>query len=118
DEASFFSPAYNFAMYGNLATTVHKDFLPGAAAYTYWMPPLYMLLLGTVFKIFGVSILNAKLLSLVLVLLSAYIITRWTRNRNIQLPLAAIFLICPFVILVSTYIRMEALAIFLTVLAF
>jgi hypothetical protein len=117
DEATFLSPAYNLAVHGTFSTDIHASFLPGADTYTYWMPPLYMFLLGGVLKIFGVSILNAKLFSYLLTLCSAFLLSLLTKDRYVRTILVSLFLICPFIIIISARIRMEALAIVLICLS-
>lgn len=117
DEGSFFSPAQSLANKGILASDIHKDFLPGSALYTYWMPPLYLLLLGGFFKIFGSTVIVAKIVSLVLSCGSVLLLSSLTKDKYGKATVAALFLICPFIIITSAFIRVEALAIFLTVLA-
>ncbi len=117
DEASFFSPAQSLATKGNLASDVHKSFLPGAGTHTYWMPPLYIVLLGSFFKIFGSTVMAAKIFSLLLTCGSALLLASLAKDRYGKASAAALFLICPFIIITSAFIRVEALAIFLTALA-
>lgn len=117
DEASFFSPAQSFANRGILASDIHKSFLPGSAEHTYWMPPLYIVLLGGFLKIFGDTVLAAKILSLVLSCGSALALSSLTKDKYGKAIAAGLFLICPFIIITSAFIRVEALAIFITVLA-
>jgi hypothetical protein len=113
DESSFFSPAQNLAENGVFASPVHEGFLPGAGRYTYWMPPLYMLLLAGIFKIFGATVLNAKLLTFILTGLSAFLITLLSKDRYVRICLAGLFLVCPYIITSSAFIRMEGLALLL-----
>lgn len=117
DEASFFSPAYDFSMKGILSSDVHKNFLPGAASHTYWMPPFYMVVLALFLKITGPTVFNAKLLSFILTCVSAAAISKLSNNRYAKIILPALFLISPFVIITSAYIRMEALAVLLIILS-
>ena len=117
DESSFFSPALSFATKGNLASDIHKSFLPGAGTYTYWMPPLYILVLGCFLKVFGTTVMAAKVLSLLLTCGSALLLASLARSRYGKASVAALFLICPFIIITSAFVRVEALAIFLTLLA-
>lgn len=117
DEASFFSPAQSLAKEGNLASDVHQNFLPGAGKYTYWMPPLYAVLLGSFFKLFGSTVMAAKVFSLLLTCGSALLLASLAKDRHGKASAAALFLICPFIIITSAFIRVEALAIFLTALA-
>lgn len=117
DEATFLSPAYNLAVHGKFSSDIHASFLPGADRYTYWMPPLYMFLLGAILKTFGVTILTAKLFSLILILSSAVFVSLFSKDKYTRLVLVSLFLICPFITIVSARIRMEALAIFLICLS-
>ncbi|HUC83522.1 MAG TPA: hypothetical protein VMR70_21595 [Flavisolibacter sp.] len=117
DEASFFSPAQSFAEKGRLASDIHRNFLPGAEKYTYWMPPLYIVLLGTFFQLFGSTVMVAKAVSLLLSCASAMLLTAFAKEKYTKLVGASLFLVCPFIIITSAFIRVEALAIFLTVLA-
>jgi hypothetical protein len=117
DEGSFFSPAQSLSNKGIMASDIHKSFLPGSAVYTYWMPPLYILVLGGVFEIFGSTVIIAKAVSLLLTCGSALLLSLFAKNRNDKFFAAALFLICPFIIITSAFIRVEALAIFLTMLA-
>jgi hypothetical protein len=117
DEGSFFSPAQSLSNKGIMASDIHKSFLPGSAVYTYWMPPLYILLLGGVFEIFGSTVIIAKLVSLLLTCGSALLLSSFAKDRYEKICAAALFLICPFIIITSAFIRVEALAIFLTVMA-
>ena len=117
DEASFFSPANSFVRHGKLSSDVHQSFLPGSAMYTYWMPPLYLVLLGAFLKIAGVTVFNAKFLSFILTCFSAFLISKISSDRYIKLSLSALVLICPFIIITSAFIRVEALAILLIVIS-
>jgi|GEM_PF-6904476 len=114
DEASFFSPAVSLADHGLLASPVHRSFLPGADRYTYWMPPLYLVLLGGWLTLTGTTVLAAKFLSCVLVLATAWTMTRMAASRYTRLWLAALVLVCPFILISSAFIRMEALGLLLT----
>jgi len=117
DEGSFFSPAYSFANHGRLSSDIHQSFLPGSAKYTYWMPPLYLVVLGSFLKMWGATVLNAKLLSFLFTGLSAYLISTLVADRFPKIILGGLLLICPFVIITSAFIRVEALAILLIVLS-
>lgn len=115
DEASFFSPAYSLAKHGVLSSDVHQSFLPGASRFTYWMPPLYLFILGYFLKLMGVTILNGKILSIIFTCVSAFTLASISKDRYIKLSAAALFLICPFIIITSAFIRVEALAILLII---
>lgn len=113
DEASFFSPAYNLAKKGVLSSEIHQSFLPGAKTYTYWMPPFYMVFLGTLLKLFGATVLNAKLISSICTCCSALLISFISKDRLTKICSVGLFLICPFIIITSAFIRVEALSILL-----
>ncbi len=115
DEASFFSPAYNIAKNGNLVTSVHSSSLPAGSQFTYWMPPLYMVLLGIFLKISGPTVLNAKLFSFIITLLCCLPISGLVKDKFHKILLCSLFLIIPFVIISSSFIRMESLSTLLSV---
>lgn len=117
DEASFFSPAYDLAVKGVLSSDVHAGFLPGAGEHTYWMPPFYMVFLSFFLKLTGTTVFNAKLLSLIITGLSALVLFRMFSNRYARVMVTALFLVCPFVIITSAYVRMEALGLLLILLS-
>jgi len=117
DEATFLSPAHNLAVHGKFSSDIHASFLPGADRYTYWMPPLYMFLLGVMLKTLGATLFTAKLFSLLLILSSAVFVFLFSKDKYTRIVLVSLLLICPFIIIVSARIRMEALAIFLICLS-
>ncbi len=117
DEGSFFSPAYSFAKYGRLSSDIHQIFLPGSLQYTYWMPPFYLVVLGTLLKITGITVFNAKVVSLIFTCFSAFLISTLTSDKYIKFSLISLLLICPFIIITSAFIRVEALAILLIVIS-
>lgn len=113
DEASFFSPAYSMATKGKLSSDIHATFLEGASRYTYWMPPLHFFLLSGFLKSFGATVFVAKLFSFLIMLVAAWVISFVSNDRWIKNLVVGLFLLCPFIIISSAYIRMEALAILL-----
>ena len=117
DEASFFSPAYNLATEGRLASPVHRLFLPGAANFTYWMPPFYLVLLGLWLKLTTPTLLAAKCFSTLLILVSAWTVSKLTHHRTGKIWLSVLLLICPFVLITAAFVRMEALGILLIILS-
>jgi hypothetical protein len=117
DEGSFFSPAYSFAKYGRLSSNIHQSFLPGSSRYTYWMPPFYLVVLGTLLKIAGITVFNAKVVSLIFTCFSAFLISTLTSDKYIKFSLTSLLLICPFIIITSAFIRVEALAILLIIIS-
>jgi hypothetical protein len=111
DEASFMSPARDLSDTGTFSSSIHAGLLPGADHCTYWVPPLYMLLLAGVFKVFGVTVLNGKLFSFFLVALGAFLITYMSDDLYVKICLAGLVLICPYILASSALMRMESLAI-------
>lgn len=65
DEGHFANPAVNLATKGFMGTTVLEagTWLKGIERYTYWVMPLYLVLLAGWFKIFGFSFIVMRALS-------------------------------------------------------
>ncbi|QKZ11180.1 glycosyltransferase family 39 protein [Spirosoma sp. KUDC1026] len=116
DEASFLSPAYDLAHKGVFSTSIHSQFLPGAAQYTYWMPPLFMLVLAGYSQIIGFSFLKAKLFAFVCFLVAGLLLSRVAKNKSTKLWTLSLWFCCPFVLMASTTIRMESVGILVTCL--
>lgn len=117
DEASFFSPAYSFAEKGKLSSEVHATFLPGSSTYTYWMPPFYMVTLGVIFKAFESSVFIAKLISFLCIIFGAILLSFISPNKLTRTWIIGLVLICPFIIISSAFIRMEAMAFMIVCIA-
>lgn len=106
DEASFLWPAIAFQEHDTLLSPVLNPNAP-----IMWMPPGYMALCGLVFKITGFSLPLARLLSALGVSAAAAcifaMIPRRLSLRLAALPLLAIYLLSPIVLLVGNTARME-----------
>src|SRR5579872_799893 len=63
DEALYSNPAIELLRHGTFGTTLFEGILPGVARHTYLQPPLYGLCLWAVFKVWGVGIVLARLVS-------------------------------------------------------
>ena len=67
DEAHFANPAYNLAFNGRLVTTIIEPddpFLRGIDRHTYWVLPLYPVLLAGWFKVSGFSLIRLRVFSI------------------------------------------------------
>ncbi|MFL5815274.1 MAG: glycosyltransferase family 39 protein, partial [Bdellovibrionia bacterium] len=64
DESLFAAPAIDLIRHGKMGTPLLTEVLPGIGERTYWMPPVYFVLLSGVFKIFGPGILAMRGLTL------------------------------------------------------
>jgi hypothetical protein len=64
DESLFASPAIDLVRHGKMGTPLLTEVLPGIGERTYWMPPVYFVLLSGVFKVFGPGILAMRGLTL------------------------------------------------------
>ena len=65
DESWFCNSAFTLATQGFLGTTMMPDFY-NIDHFTYWQPPVYLLLLSVSFKLFGFSIIQARIVSITL----------------------------------------------------
>ncbi len=60
DEVLFFSPAYSLATRNIMATQVLDGLIPGMESKTLWMPPNFVLILGSLLKVFPDSLLVGR----------------------------------------------------------
>lgn len=103
NDALFANASYNLYKHGFMGTTVVEphvfNFYQGIDHHTYWVMPLYLMILSLWFKIFGFSLLSMRSLGIVsgiLMLIGWFIIvSKLTGNRKIAL-LAIAFLSCDF----------------------
>jgi hypothetical protein len=116
DEASFLSPAYDLIHKGLFSTSIHRQFLPGADQHTYWMPPLFMASMAVYLNLVGFSFLQAKLFSFLCSLAAGLLLSTITPGRSNKLWVLALWFCCPFVLMATTTIRMEAIGILITCL--
>lgn len=107
DEAAFVYPAISFQQ----ANSLHAPELNAQRAIL-WMPPGYMIVLGTIFKLVGFSFGLARALSLLFLIISAvflFLILRKYRAPTIALLLCGLFLLNNVGILTGNVARMESL---------
>lgn len=100
NEAWFASPGYTLAHHGFLGTTILESkgtWMEGIDRHTYWMPPVFLLLEGLFFKLFGFGLLAMRSISIlagIAALLAWYsVIATLSANRTIALLAAAIIAI-------------------------
>lgn len=65
DEASIGDVALNILKIGKPSTELWGELVPGVKHYVFWYPPVFLYLLSFWFKVFGFSIINQRLLSIV-----------------------------------------------------
>lgn len=64
DEVLFFSPAYSLATQNVMATEVLDGLIPGMESKTLWMPPNFIIILGSLLKVFPDSLLVGRYLNI------------------------------------------------------
>ncbi len=84
DEALFANPAVSLLRHGHLGTDVMAGYLPHIAERTYWMPPLYFVVLAPWFAVFGVGLGAMRAFSLVAG--AAALVLTWRLARRAGLP--------------------------------
>ncbi|MCC5815420.1 MAG: hypothetical protein JJT78_11735 [Leptospira sp.] len=117
DEVLFFNPAEEWYVNGILRTTVLSGLIPGMDSVTLWMPPLYMLTLGSSFYVFEPSIYVARMISSTLGLFSAILLISWLgktlpkfKNKYLFLLLGFLYILMDILFIkVSHTSRMESL---------
>lgn len=117
DEVLFFNPAEEWYRFGILRTTVLSGLIPGMDEVTLWMPPLYMLLLGSGFHLFPVELWVGRMLSSSMGLIGALILVRWlsrflpeTRDKKMALLVGLGFILIDVLFIkVSHTSRMETI---------
>jgi len=116
DEGSFLWPALSFRDH----LTLHAPEV-NPQREIFWMPPGFMVLEGIIFKILGFSLLGARFLSAVFVLLAMACLAvqvRSSRARFGHALLIAIFLFAPILQMVGNTARMESIVLFLCAAGF
>lgn len=122
DEVLFFNPSWELSHNGIMRTSVLDGLIPGMDTHTLWMPPLYMISLSLIFKIFPSELITARLFSSFISLGSIYIVYRIClryqfsskRIAGVLFLLATDFLFLKF----SHTARMESLCLFFALGAF
>ena len=120
DEVLFYNPAQELATTGQMKTSVLSGLIPGMESYTFWMPPVFIVSLASILKLFGDSIIIARFFSSSIAFASALLLYRLAVvigiNKNRPLLLFLVFSDFLFII-VSHSSRMESMTMFWGVLA-
>ena len=126
DENYFLNPAYDLVMFGKMGTSMIYGFY-NIANFTYWQPPVFILLMAASFKLFGFGIVQARMVSVFLgflTVLFTYLLGLKLYNKKIGLLASFLLVLNPLFFLVSRTARMEiavacfmVIALYFTVLA-
>lgn len=120
DEAWFSNPAYALITIGKLGTTMKYDFF-NIANYTYWQPPVFLLLLAVSFKLFGFGIIQARIVSVLLGLITVlftYLLGKKLYNTNVGLLASLLLISNPLFFYVSRQSRMDIAVVCFLLIAF
>ncbi|WP_321422158.1 glycosyltransferase family 39 protein [uncultured Methanobacterium sp.] len=118
DENWFINPAYDLVMFGKMGTSMIYGFY-NIANFTYWQPPVFILLLAAFFKLFGFGIVQARMVSVFLgflTVLFTYLLGLKLYNKKIGLLAALLMLLNPLFFVISRTVRMDiAVACFMVI---
>lgn len=109
DEAWFTNAAFTLATQGFLGTTMMPNFY-NISHFTYWQPPVYLVLLAVSFKLFGFGIIQARMVSIVLgffTVLFTYLFGRDLYNKRVGLIASLLLISNPLFFFVSRDARMD-----------
>ena len=123
DEAWFASSSVNLAQHGFLGNTILTDGdWAGLAQYTYWQPPMFFLIEGLVFKIFGSGLIQARLLNVfwgLIALFAFYFLAKKFLSQKWAIGLAMFLLSADFYFISgSADGRMDIMAVALMLIAY
>lgn len=133
DEGWDASPAVNLVRHGFMGTTIFPvgsvgyywgpHAFQGMEQHTYWLPPLYFLAEGLIFKLFGVGLFQLRLMSVfwgVVGLAAVYYLARWLFKNDRRLVLLSLILVGTdyFWIDAASLGRMDMMAVALSLVAF
>lgn len=118
DEGWYGAPAANLVMTGSLGTPGFFDGrLPGVRSYTYWEMPGFILLLAAWFKLAGIGLLQARLLTLLLgavfLVIWGAILARLGASVWVRAITLALIGVDYFFVLDATYARSDMLSLVL-----
>lgn len=97
------------ATQGYLGTTMMYGFY-NITNYTFWQPPVYLLLLATSFKLFGFGLTQARMVSVLLgsfTVLFTYLLGKKLYNKKIGLLSSVMLTVNPFFFFVCREVRMD-----------
>ncbi len=120
DEGYFSNPAYNLVTNGEFGTYSYRDFLR-FEEFTFWQPPVYILILALFFQIFGLSLIIGRVVSVIFALIIInifYIISSDIIKKGQALFLTLIFGTFPLIFYSAHQIRMDIAVSAFTFLSF
>ncbi len=109
DEAWFSNAAFTLITQGFLGTTMMPNFY-NIDHFTYWQPPVYLLLLAASFKLFGFGITQARLVSIILsifTVLFTYLLGTELYNKKLGLIGSILLISNPLFFFISRDARMD-----------
>lgn len=109
DEGWFSSPAIDLIKNGTFKTLILRGNF-ALEDFTFWQPPIYILLLALSFYLFGISIFSARLVSVVLALIGnnvLYKICSEYLKKPTALFLTLIYGTVPFFFIAARQVRMD-----------
>ncbi|MFA0833726.1 MAG: ArnT family glycosyltransferase [Methanobacterium formicicum] len=109
DENWFINPAYDLSMFGKMGTSMIYD-SHNLANFTYWQPPVFILLMATSFKLFGFGIIQARMVSVglgFLTVLFTYLLGLKLYNKKIGILASLLLVLNPLFFMISRNARME-----------
>jgi hypothetical protein len=121
DEVLFFNPSLELSRTGIMKTSVLSGLIPGMEAQTLWMPPVFMILLSSVFKIFPAELFTARMFSSFIALYGILIAIQFC--KNLQFSKRKIFVIVLLIVTDIVFLkfshtsRMESLCFFFGILS-
>lgn len=119
DEAWFSNPAYELSRGSGLGTSLLSGWLR-IDEHTYWQPPLQFLLLAGSFKVLGLSLLSARLVSIaaaVVAVAATYLLARRVYGERTASLAALLLAVNSLFFFTATQARMDITAAALTSLA-
>ena len=118
DENWFINPAYDLAMFGKMGTSMTYGSY-NLANFTYWQPPVFILLMAASFKLFGFGIIQARMVSVglgFLTVLFTYLLGLKLYNKKIGILASLLLMLNPLFFMISRNARMEiAVACFMVI---
>lgn len=109
DDNLFSNPAYILVTQGKLGTTLMYGFY-NMQNFTYWQPPVYILLLAVSFKLLGLGVIQGRLVSVSLgfiTMIFTYLLGKEYYNKNVGIIAASIVTFNLLIFYVSRTMRME-----------
>lgn len=119
DENWFANPAYMLVVNGKLGTTLMYG-LYNMQNFTYWQPPLYLLLLAVSFKLLGLGVVQGRIVSVFLGFMSmifTYLLAKEYYNENVGIIAAALLTFNFLFLYASRTMRMEIAVVCFTLIS-